>query len=58
LGANAPVLGLFVIALPLFAGGDPVWLVLWMFALAWAYLPVGQRAIGAVGLLVVTASRL
>jgi cytochrome c-type biogenesis protein CcmH/NrfG len=56
LGANAPVHGLFVIALPLFAGGDPVWLVLWMFALAWAYLPVGQRAIGAVGLLVVTAS--
>jgi cytochrome c-type biogenesis protein CcmH/NrfG len=56
LGSNAPVLGLFVIALPLFAGGDPVWLVLWMFALAWAYLPVGQRAIGAVALLVVAAS--
>ena len=56
LGPNAPVLGLFVIALPVFAGGDPIWLVVWMFALAWAYLPAGQRALGAVGLLVVAAS--
>jgi len=56
LGSNGAVLGLLVIALPMFSGGDPVWLALWVFALAWAYLPVGQRVIGAVGLLLVAAS--
>ncbi len=56
LGGNGVVLALLVLALPMFAGGDPVWLVLWMFALAWAYLPVGQRVVGALGLMLVAAS--
>jgi tetratricopeptide (TPR) repeat protein len=56
LGANSVLLGVLILALPLFAGGDPVWLLLWMFTLAWAYLPVGQRVVGAAGFLLVAAS--
>ncbi|HVN74699.1 MAG TPA: hypothetical protein VMT19_00160 [Thermoanaerobaculaceae bacterium] len=56
MGSNGVVLAVLLLALPMFAGGDPVWLALWVFALAWAYLPVGQRVIGALGLLVVAAS--
>jgi tetratricopeptide (TPR) repeat protein len=55
LGANGVVLGLLIIALPLFAGGDPAWVVVWLFALCWAYLPPLQKAIGAIGLLLIAA---
>ncbi len=56
LGTNAFVLSTLIIALPAFAGGDPVWLVLWLFALCWAYLPAGQRVVGVAGLLLVAAT--
>lgn len=45
LGPNTFVLNVFVIGLPLFVGGDPLWAVLWMLALCWAYLPaLGKTA--------------
>ncbi len=56
LGPNGVVLGILIIALPVFAGGDPVWVLLWLFTLCWAYLPAGQRVLGAVGLLLVAAT--
>ena len=56
LGSNSVMLGVLIIALPMFAGGDPVWLVLWVFVLAWAYLPAGQRVVGVFGLALVAAS--
>ena len=46
LGPNAPVFAVVSIALPLFAAGDPVWLLLWVFALGWAYLPALQKLQG------------
>jgi tetratricopeptide (TPR) repeat protein len=56
LGPNSAMLSLLVIALPLFVGGDPVWLVLWVFALSWAYFTAAQRVLGAVGLILVAAT--
>ncbi len=56
LGANGVVLGILIIALPLFAGGDPVWVLVWLFALCWAYLPPLQKAIGAAGLLLLATT--
>jgi tetratricopeptide (TPR) repeat protein len=56
LGPNGVVLGVLIIALPVFAGGDPVWVLLWLFTLCWAYLPIGQRVLGAFGLLLVAAT--
>ncbi len=47
LGPNTLVLSIFVVALPIFIGGDPVWMVLWLFALSWAYFsPLGKGAGG------------
>jgi hypothetical protein len=56
LGPNGVVLGVLIIALPVFAGGDPVWVLLWLFTLCWAYLPTGQRVLGAIGLLLLAAT--
>ena len=56
LGSSAVALGALIIALPAFAGGDPVWVVLWLFTLCWAYMPTGQRVLGAAGLLLVAAT--
>jgi tetratricopeptide (TPR) repeat protein len=56
LGANSAILSLLVIALPLFVGGDPVWLVLWVFALSWAYFTAAQRVVGAAGLILVAVT--
>jgi len=56
LGPNSTVLAVLAVALPLFAGGDPVWLLLWLLALSWAYLPAGQRAFGVLGLVVTAAA--
>ena len=56
LGPNSAVLSLLVIALPLFVGGDPVWLLLWVFALSWAYFTAAQRVLGAAGLVLVAAA--
>ncbi len=56
LGGNGVVLAVLVVALPMFAGGDPVWLLLWLVALSWAYLPMGHRLVGAAGLLLVAAT--
>ena len=56
LGPNGIVLGVLIIALPVFAGGDPVWVLIWLFALCWAYMPFGQRLVGAIGLLVLAAA--
>lgn len=54
LGPNAPVFAVVAIALPLFAAGDPVWLLLWVFALGWAYLPPMQKLQG-VGVFILVA---
>jgi len=51
LGSNAFVLALLLLALPLFAGGDPILLALWVFALSWSYLSAGQKSIGVAALL-------
>lgn len=54
LGPNAPVFAVVAIALPLFAAGDPIWLLLWVLALGWAYLPPMLKLQGA-GVFVVVA---
>ncbi len=56
LGANGVVLGILIIALPLFAGGDPLWVALWIFALCWAYLPPWQKAVGVAGMVLLAAT--
>lgn len=56
LGPNGAVVGVVALALPLFAGGDVVWLVLWMFALSWAYLSRPARVIGFAGVLLVASA--
>ncbi len=56
LGANGPALAIVVLALPLFTGGDALWLLLWLLALSWAYLPAAQRVFGVVALAVAAAA--
>jgi tetratricopeptide (TPR) repeat protein len=56
LGPNGVVVAAVALALPLFAGGDVAWLVLWVFALCWGYLSAPGRAVGAAGLLLVAVS--
>ena len=56
LGANSAIVSVLVIALPLFVGGDPVLLLLWVFALSWAYLTSAQRILGAAGLILVAVT--
>jgi hypothetical protein len=58
LGSNGAVLALLVLALPLFAGGDPLLLVLWVFAFSWSYLSAGQKAVGVATLLLTAAAPL
>jgi tetratricopeptide (TPR) repeat protein len=55
LGPNGPVLAIFAMVVPLFAGGDPVWAVLWLFALCWAYFSPVEKVLGIIGLIVVAA---
>ncbi|MGE5235920.1 MAG: tetratricopeptide repeat protein [Acidobacteriota bacterium] len=50
LGPNRYVLAILLLGLPAFAGGDPFWLVLWVFTLAWAYLGSGAKVVGIVTL--------
>ena len=56
LGSNAVVVAAVALALPLFAGGDVGWLALWVFALAWGYLPPAGRIAGIGGLLLVAVA--
>ena len=56
LGRNSVLLGVLVVALPLFVGGDPAWVVLWLIALAWPYLPGAQKALAAAGLIFTIAA--
>lgn len=56
LGPNGPVIAVFLLALPLFAGGDPAWALLWLFALCWAYFSVVEKVLGALGLVVIAAT--
>jgi tetratricopeptide (TPR) repeat protein len=51
LGRHGLAFAILALALPVFAAGDPVWLVFWLFALGWAYLPRGQKAVGVAGLI-------
>lgn len=51
LGPNTIVLNVFIIALPLLIGGDPVWMALWLFALCWAYFSTLGKAAGGLALL-------
>jgi tetratricopeptide (TPR) repeat protein len=46
--ANAWVFAVVVLTLPFFAGLGPVWLVAYLFALSWPYLPQMQRIAAAV----------
>ena len=55
LGASTVPFAILVLALPLFITGDPVWLVLWVLALSWAYFPVSGKIVGA-GVLVLVAA--
>ncbi len=56
LGPNGTVVGVVALALPLFAGGDGVWLVLWVLALCWAYFTRPQRVVAVAGVLLVAAT--
>lgn len=56
LGPNGGVVAVVALALPLFAGGDVVWLVLWVFALCWAYFGKNERVIGFTGLALVAVT--
>jgi len=56
LGPNGVVVGVVALALPLFAGGDVVWLVLWVLALCWAYFSKPERAIAISGVLLIAAA--
>jgi tetratricopeptide (TPR) repeat protein len=58
LGSNGAVLALLILALPLFAGGDPLLLALWVFALSWSYLSAAQKTVGTVALLLAAATPL
>ncbi len=58
LGVNGTVVSILILGLPLVAAGDPVWLLLWLFALCWAYLDGVDKAAGVVGLLFVVVSPL
>jgi tetratricopeptide (TPR) repeat protein len=42
--ANAFIFTIVVLTLPFFAGLGPVWLVAYLFALGWSYIPNAQRA--------------
>lgn len=56
LGAHGPVFAVVVLTLPLFIGGDPLWLLLWLLALSWAYLPAAQRFFGVLALALTAAT--
>jgi hypothetical protein len=56
LGPNGVVVGFVALALPLFAGGDVVWLALWLLALCWAYASRFERLTMAAGVLLVAAA--
>ncbi len=56
LGPNGTVVAVFFLLLPLFAGGDPAWALLWLIALCWAYFSWVEKALGLFGLLVVAAT--
>jgi hypothetical protein len=56
LGNNAPVFAAIVLGLPLLVAGGPVWLMLWIFALCWAYFSPLQKITGAIALIVVAAT--
>jgi hypothetical protein len=56
IGPNGPVMAVFLLMLPLFAGGDPAWALLWLFALCWAYFSWVEKALGVLGLLLVAAA--
>ncbi|MFI5166935.1 MAG: tetratricopeptide repeat protein [Thermoanaerobaculales bacterium] len=56
LGPNGAVLSILLLGLPSFMGCDPVWLIVWVFALCWAYFSPSERVLGCLGLLVVAAS--
>jgi tetratricopeptide (TPR) repeat protein len=50
LGPNRYVLAILIVGLPVFAGGDPFWLLLWVFTLCWAYFGWGNKVLGALAL--------
>ncbi|RLE27618.1 MAG: hypothetical protein DRJ65_02250 [Acidobacteria bacterium] len=47
---NALIFASVVVTLPLFAGLGPVWVVSYLFALLWIYMPFAQRIVAAVAL--------
>lgn len=55
LGANAWVFSCFVVGLPLFLALDPLWVLFWLFALAWAYFSESAKVIGGVLLVFLAA---
>lgn len=53
MGSNSPIIALVIVVLPAFAGGDPVWIGLWIFALCWAYLSGWDKLIGLLAMTLV-----
>ncbi len=47
---NALIFASVVVTLPLFAGLGPVWIVTYLFALLWIYMPLAQRIVAFVTL--------
>ena len=56
LGPNGVIVAAVALALPLFAGGDVAWVVLWVFALCWGYQTAAGKVVGIAGLLLVAAA--
>jgi len=53
--ANAVVFAIVLVSLPLFAGLGPVWLVAYLFALVWVYMPPLQQAAAVIAWLLIVA---
>ncbi len=56
LGPNGAVVGIVALALPLFAGGDAVWLLMWVLALCWAYGSRPERTTVVAGVLLLAVA--
>jgi tetratricopeptide (TPR) repeat protein len=56
LTSSSLLLAIFVVGLPIFISFDPAWLLLWMFAICWAYFSLGRKLVGLAAMLFVAAA--
>jgi len=56
LTSSSLLLTIFVVGLPIFLTFDAAWLLLWMFALCWAYFSFGRKLVGLAAMLFVAAA--